>query len=335
MAEPWSADHLRLHRWLRQRPELLPPGATLLLALSGGQDSMALLALLRDLQRLHQWQLQLWHGDHGWRTESSAQAEDLAAWTDSQGLELWRERWAEPQRSEAAARRWRYSRLAERAQALGACRVVTAHTASDRAETLLLQLARGSHRRGSGPRGLRPLAGAISLARPLLGFSRDDTARLCKAWNLPVWHDPSNDDPRFSRNRIRAEVLPVLEALHPGASARLSALGERWEHEQPAEEELQQLALRELQQPDGAESNRYGPGLDRPGLMALLPANRRRLLQHWLAQLGQPPLAAESLEGLLQRLEPQRGPGRLDLAGGLTLQWDRRSLWLAPAQQRD
>jgi len=68
MAEPWSPLHLRLHRQLLQKPDLLPAGAPLLVAVSGGQDSMALLALLRDLRRLHHWSLQLWHGDHGWRS---------------------------------------------------------------------------------------------------------------------------------------------------------------------------------------------------------------------------------------------------------------------------
>jgi tRNA(Ile)-lysidine synthase len=337
MAEPWSADHLRLHRRLRQRPELLPPGATLLLAISGGQDSMALLALLRDLSRLYHWSLQLWHGDHGWRAESAAQAAALAAWAQAQGLPLWLERWPEPQAGEAAARQWRYGRLGEQARILGASRVVTGHTSSDRAETLLLQLARGSHRRGSGPRALRPLAAGVELARPLLVFSRADTGRLCRELNQPVWQDSSNADPHFSRNRIRAEVLPVLEALHPGASARLSALGERWEQEEPAEAELEQLALGGLLISRGAvsrQAEQRTQGLDRPGLMALAAANRRRLLQRWLRLQGQEPLPARQLEALLQRLEPARGPGRHGLAGGCTLHWDRCSLWLAVAEER-
>ena len=77
MAAPWSRFHLRLHRLLLRRPQLLPQHATLLLAVSGGQDSMALVGLLRDLQRLHHWRLLLWHGDHGWRPESAQQASAL------------------------------------------------------------------------------------------------------------------------------------------------------------------------------------------------------------------------------------------------------------------
>jgi tRNA(Ile)-lysidine synthase len=147
-----------------------------------------------------------------------------------------------------------------------------------------------------------------------------------------VWHDSSNHDPHFSRNRIRAEVLPVLDALHPGASRRLSALGERWEQEEAAERELQHLALSGLLLPAAAGSP--GPGLDRRGLIALAPANRRRLLQHWLTLLGQPLLAAEPLEALLQRLAPERGPGQQQLPNGQLLHWDRQGLWLALAERQ-
>ncbi|MCX5937973.1 MAG: tRNA lysidine(34) synthetase TilS, partial [Cyanobium sp. LacPavin_0920_WC12_MAG_62_9] len=146
MAERWSPHHLRLHRHLLRQPVLLPQGGVLLAALSGGQDSMAMVALLRDLQRLHHWDLQLWHGDHQWRPESGQQASELEAWAQNQGLALSIDRWAAPIHREAAARDWRYGCMIERAQALQASHVVTAHTASDRAETLLLHLARGSHR---------------------------------------------------------------------------------------------------------------------------------------------------------------------------------------------
>lgn len=341
MAERWSPDHLRLHRLLRRRPDLLPQGSTLLLAVSGGQDSMALLGLLADLRRLHHWQLQLWHGDHGWRMESGRQAAELAAWAEQRGLTLHSERWSEPQASEAAAREWRYGCLSRLAGTLAASRVVTGHTASDRAETLLLQLARGSHRRGLGsPRALRPLqespepgsvpVNRLQLARPLLQFSRADTARLCSALELPIWPDPSNTDPAYGRNRIRQEVLPVLEALHPGASRRLCGLSERLAEEEESLAELADLALQALAARADA---RVEPGpagsLERRPLMALAPANRRRLLRRWLEWSGGPGLAAESLELVLQRLAAGQPPGRLSLAGNLELQWNRERIWLA------
>ena len=334
MAERWSPDHLRLHRLLRRRAALLPAEATLVLAVSGGQDSMALVALLQDLRRLYHWRLELWHGDHGWRLESASQAAALEAWADQQGLPIHTERWQQPEAGEAAARRWRYERLLERARALGASRVVTGHTGSDRAETLLLQLARGSHRRGaSGPRALRPLATdlepSVQLARPLLPFSRDDTARICQALNLPLWLDPSNNEPVHGRNRIRLEVLPVLEALHPGASQRLSAWSERMEEEADAIGELTELALRALERPDPVPTG----GLDRRALLTLSPAIARLLLQAWLERQGVNGVGAQQLESLLQRLAPGQPPGRQALSHGRELHWERQRLWLACQDQ--
>jgi tRNA(Ile)-lysidine synthase len=328
----WSPDHLRLHRQLRRQPELLPAGATLLLAVSGGQDSMALLALLHDLQRLHHWRLLLWHGDHRWRPESGRQAAELAAWTAAQGLTLHIDRWEQPpDRSEAAARAWRYGQLEVRARELGASHVVTAHTANDRAETLLLHLARGSHRRGlASLRRLRPLAAGPSpllLARPLLTFSRSETGRLCAQLDLPVWHDPSNNDRRYSRNRLRAEVLPVLEALHPGAAARISAQAERLVDEVDCGSELVDLALQALSSASTAQAM---PALQRRLLVALAPANQRQLLHRWLERHTEQVLAARPLEDLRQRLQSGQAPGSAQLGAGWQLRWDRPTLWLEP-----
>ena len=119
---------------------------------------MALTGLLRDLRPLHGWTLHLWHGDHGWRAEAGAQAEELSAWAQRQQLPLELDRASAAPVGEAAARQWRYRCLETRARQLGCCHVVTGHTASDRAETVLLNLARGSHRRGLGSlRSSRPL----------------------------------------------------------------------------------------------------------------------------------------------------------------------------------
>ena len=327
----WSPDHLRLHRWLRPRPALLPAGAPLLLAVSGGQDSMALTGLLLGLQRLHGWRLHLWHGDHRWRPESGDQAAALAAWAEDRGLAIAIETADPPPAGEAQARAWRYACLERQARRLGCGHVLTGHTASDRAETMLFNLARGSDRRGlTTPRASRPLGsspGAPLLVRPLLPFSRADTARICRCLALPIWLDPGNDDPRFARNRIRAEVLPVLEALHPGAGRRLSALAERWGEELDAEEELLALALASLTQPV------EGPALAalaRPGLSALAPANQGRLLQAWLTGLRGQPLASEALAQLVARLAPARGPGEMDLGDGWQLRWQHSTLVLIP-----
>ncbi|MEY3750614.1 MAG: tRNA lysidine(34) synthetase TilS [Cyanobacteriota bacterium] len=331
LGQPWSRHHLRLHRWLLQRPELLPDGAPLLLAVSGGQDSMALVGLLRDLQRLHHWRLQLWHGDHRLRANSSQQASELRQWAEQQGLALQLEVWPEPQPSEAAARAWRYGALEAAARTWGASHVVTGHTASDRAETLLLQLARGSHRRGlASLRPQRPLSAELTLVRPLLLFSRRETGQIHRQLGLPLWPDTSNEEPRYSRNRLRQEVLPVLEQLHPGASRRISGVAERLAQEQEQHDELVDLALTGL----WADAAAPEQALQRRALLALQAANQRQLLQHWLGLQGISALPAEQMQRLLSRLAQGRGPGSHELPGGAQLRWNREHLWLSQPNGR-
>jgi tRNA(Ile)-lysidine synthase len=327
---PWSGDHHRLHRLLRRQPQLLPAGAPLLLAVSGGQDSMALLGLLLDLRARHGWTLSLWHGDHRWRPESEEQAAQLADWAAGRGLTLGLEHWQRQDAErpgEAAARQWRYARLAERARQLGCTRVLTGHTATDRAETLLLNLARGSHRRGlASLRRRRPLAGGIELVRPLLDFDRRDTARICRALELPVWTDGSNADRRFSRNRLRLEVGPVLNALHPGADRRIARAAEQLAQAEDAAGELEQLALQALLRP--GPPGAAAPGLDRRRLAALQRCNQAQLLMHWLEIHSGRRWPARSLESPLDRLAPEHGPGRADLGQGWHLRWQGPTLWL-------
>jgi tRNA(Ile)-lysidine synthase len=332
MAERWSPYHLRLHRWLLHRADLLPDGAALLLAVSGGQDSMALLGLLRDLQRLHHWRLQLWHGNHQLRPNATDQAQELAAWALQQELPIQVDTWTEPRTDEAAARAWRYGALAAAAHACSVSHVVTGHTASDRAETLMLQLARGSHRRGlASLRASRPLTAGLTLTRPLLLFSRAETGLIREQLGMPLWLDASNDEARFSRNRVRQEVMPVLEQLHPGAARRISGVAERLAQEQEHHDELVDLALKGL---FADASSAPEQALQRRALVALEAANQRQLLQHWLGLQRINALPAEQIQSLLRRLDPDRGPGTFALPGGAQLHWNRQHLWLSQPNGR-
>ena len=326
---PWGPLQLRLHQTLLLHPELLPPGERLLLAVSGGQDSMAMTGLLLDLSRLHHWQLHLWHGNHGWRHEAGRQARELAAWARQQQLPLELATPAQGLGSEADAREWRYRCLQQLAQQLGCRRVATGHTASDRAETMLLHLARGTHLRGlASLRRLRPSSGKVQIARPLLGLMREETERFCADRGLPVWPDSSNADPRFSRNRIRHQVLPVLEELHPGASRRMNALAERLEHGQALQSELLSLGLIALSEQGRPRT------LSRAVLTELSGAAQTAMLRHWIErETGNGPLNSQ-LERLRQRLPPERGPGSLDLADGWRLEWARETLTLERSARR-
>ncbi|MCP9839925.1 tRNA lysidine(34) synthetase TilS [Synechococcus sp. J7-Johnson] len=338
---PWGPLQHRLHRRLLADPQLLPRGSRLLLAISGGQDSMALTALLLELRRLHDWEMHLWHGNHGWREEAAELAAELAAWAGGLGLPMLVENApagpaAPAAGQEEAGRRWRYERLNQQALSLNCPRVVTGHTGSDRAETLLFNLARGCGLRGlSSLRARRPLSGSIDLVRPLLGFSRAETAAFCQQQHLPLWLDPSNTDLRFSRNRLRLEVLPVLEQLHPGAWRRLSATAERLEASEGLTEELALLALTALQAPaapPAAGQPELGPGLHRQRLSELSASCQERLLDFWLERSAGVRLGARNLESLRRRLQLSQGPGSLELPGGRSLLWDRQSLRLKPVQ---
>ena len=190
---------------------------------------------------------------------------------------------------------------------------------------MLLQLARGSDLAGlAALPSVRPLSPeGPRLRRPLLHLQRRDTLQICRDLALPIWEDPSNQSPEFARNRIRQEVLPVLEELHPGCSQRISDLAERVSQVRDSQTELSQMALELLQ---------TAAGLDRRGLGALGSATRRLLLAQWLQQKGVPALPASQLDELSRRLDNGAPGGAADLAGGWQLSWRAGELVL---QQRE
>jgi len=330
---PWSPWHARLHQQLLANPDLLPTGASLLLAVSGGQDSMAMLGLMVDLQRKHDWCLEVWHGDHSWHAQSATIAAELRHWCEARNLHFWCDQ-AKPEQtnSEAKARHWRYEQLMLHADRLSSSNpshpyqhVLTAHTSTDRAETLLLNLARGTDLAGlSSLRPKRSISQDIAqqrvqLVRPLLGFSREDTAQICSERSLPIWLDPSNSCAELSRNRIRQEVLPVLESLHPGCSLRMAALAERLSHHHANQQALAILALNSLSTQNG---------LSRQDLIQLPITARSTLLACWLKQSGAPSLTAVQLEEISICLGAGKPPGCRNLPKGWTIQWQQKSVQL-------
>lgn len=280
MTTAWTPFHAQLHRTLRQR-QLLPNGCTVLMAVSGGQDSLALAALLRDLQPKWDWHLAIAHCDHRWRSDSAENAAHVLKLMAEWGLTAYGEVTLDPPATEADARHWRYAVLTQLAQSHGYSHVVTGHTASDRAETLLYNLARGSGMEGLQALGWeRELGNGIRLVRPLLEFRRSDTARICRVLNLPIWEDSTNRDVRYARNRIRHEVLPMLQMyLNPQVEMHLAQTADILASEV---EYLNQQAIALYQTAVDLQTGL--PRLHRIVLRDASLALQRRVLRHWLRQ---------------------------------------------------
>lgn len=210
------------------------PGRPVVVAVSGGADSSALWDLLA---RDGRWPLIVWHLDHQLRSESAAEAEAVRRRCDAyaaQGMGpvacvIETAAVADAARInregiEATARRIRYERLIAVAVAHGAGTVATAHHRGDQAETVILNILRGTGQRGLG--GIarsRLLAPGIVVVRPLLDADPANLRAYLRARGLDWCEDASNQDRTFRRNAIRHDLLPAWEALAPGIGAALAA----------------------------------------------------------------------------------------------------------------
>jgi tRNA(Ile)-lysidine synthase len=237
---------------------------------------------------------------------------------------------------EAAARRARYAALLA-ARPHPDSPVLLGHTRDDQAETVLLGLGRGS--------GARSLAGMRRWdppwLRPLLGVPRASTRAVCAELGLPVWDDPHNADPRFTRVRLRREVLPLLEdVLSGGVAAALARTAEQLREDGDALDAIAVAALHDLRGSDtrGSDTLPLAP------LAELHPAVRRRVLRAWLLGLGVTGLTATHLAAAdaLAGRGPDRGgvavPGGLELVrarGTLSLQTADWSADRPPAHPRE
>ncbi|HEY9598851.1 MAG TPA: tRNA lysidine(34) synthetase TilS, partial [Cyanophyceae cyanobacterium] len=222
----WTPLHARLHRLLRQR-RLLPEHQNLLVAVSGGQDSLCLIKLLLDLQQKWGWQLAIAHCDHRWPSDEGI-AEHVQQLAQDWSVPFYLKVAPEVKTSEAAARQWRYQALTEVAQTHHYQIIVTGHTKSDRAETILYNLMRGA-----GADGLqsltwqRPLTQEVQLVRPLLDIMRSETFEFCQQQHLPIWEDSYNQNLNYARCRIRQELLPYLKThFNPQVETALARTAE-------------------------------------------------------------------------------------------------------------
>ncbi|MFT5448914.1 MAG: tRNA(Ile)-lysidine synthase [Gammaproteobacteria bacterium] len=247
------------------------------IAFSGGVDSSVLLEAMCRLSNQFEWLvLRALHVDHGLdecSSQWSAHCRDFCASRDVEFQSLCvQARAGRGQSPEEAARLARYGALRKMMQDGEA--LFVAHHADDQAETTLLQMLRGAGVLGSG--GMRAVRRFPPgrMVRPLLNVRRSDIEACARAWNLKWVEDPSNQHSRYPRNRLRAEVLPLLEAIMPGAVRGLTRAAQL---QREAADAVAQLARLDSVQCVGLE-----PGsLSRVTLSALPSARRRAVLRLW------------------------------------------------------
>ncbi len=211
-------------RTLREECQIAP-GSKLLLAVSGGGDSMALLHVLASLRAKLNLELTALAVDHGLREEAAQELNLAEAFAAQLGVHLKREKIQLHAGSnlQARAREARYRLLRQELEAVQADFLVTAHHAGDRAETLLERLLRGA-----GPRGLAVLGPRDgNRLRPMIRADKATVLSHLARHRVPFSNDPSNADPRFLRVRIRNELLPLLRELSPGIAGHLNALADQ------------------------------------------------------------------------------------------------------------
>ena len=268
----------RLRRALEATPELLPRGSRVLVAFSGGSDSVALLHLLRALGESWPLTLSAAHFDHGLQPESAAQAARAAELCRRAGVPCDVGRANGLAGGHAEWRAARYAFLAEERRRAGADRVALAHQRDDHVETVLLNLLRGPGFRGLA--GIPARRGAF--VRPLLGFGREELRGYLRAAGREWVKDPANRHPRYRRSRVRYGLLPALADREPSVRRLLAELGR---HALVAEGGLEAGARRRLAAA-GYRESAAGAQIARSRLLGYDRAARGRMLRRVARDMG-------------------------------------------------
>jgi tRNA(Ile)-lysidine synthase len=293
---------------------LLAAGQPVVVLYSGGRDSTCLLDVARTVAGARA--VTALHLNYGLREAAVDDEHHCVATAQRLGVQLEVHRPGPPPGTgnvQAWARAERYRAAAELARA-GDADVAAGHTATDQVETILYRLASSPSRRAL--LGMRPREGR--LVRPLLGFTRAETGAYCRAWGLGWREDESNASRAYARNRIRHELVPALEAVHPAAQANVLALAAT------LRDEADVLAALVDELLDGRDE------IEVAALRAQPPALQRLIVQR-LADAA----AGEPAAGVARRADevaalPDRGTASIDLPHGIRATATRGVVRLAP-----
>lgn len=286
-------------------------GERVIVALSGGADSLALAAATAHEASKADVTVTTVTVDHGLQEGSARVAEQAAHQARALGLDArvvsaTVER-NHPDGPEAAAREARYGELERVAGELAATAILLGHTRDDQAETVLLGLARGS---GAGSlMGMAPISGLR--VRPLLDVSRETTRAACAAEGLEAWNDPHNIDQAYARVRVRTAVLPVLEAeLGPGIAEALARTAEQLREDHEAFQEMIDETIEDIVEPAEA-----GIAISVSALAANPAALRNRIIRYVVASEFHVSLTRTQTREVARLATDWRGQGPIDLPG--------------------
>ncbi len=335
---------------LRFDASLLPPGTRLAVGVSGGADSVALLRALSEASASLGLVLSVAHMHHGLRgaeaDEDLAFVRDLAARLElpfhESRVNVAAEAKARSESIEEAARRLRYAWFGELMEDGSLDAVATAHTLDDQAETVCGKFLRGAWTEGLG--GIHPIVAlpAGRVIRPLLETTRAEVEAYLSALGQKWREDSSNRDTGFTRNRIRHELLPLLEAWNPNIREHLAQMARLAQDEESWwQAELKRLSPQFLLEGKpvrgGGRASGAGLALDVTRLSTLPTALERRLLRHAAATLGSK-LDFRATEALRDLAIGGRAGQKLELAHGLRAERTPRELRLtiqAPTGQNE
>ena len=285
----------------------------LILAVSGGADSMAMLRWYAS--RTLPFPLTVAHVHHGLRAASDEEEALVRQICEAYRIPCHvfhtrvRKEKRKDETEESAARRLRYEFFRELAKTQKASHIATAHTADDQAETVLLHLIHGA-----GPKGLCGILPkreeeGLTLIRPLIRCTAEETRNYCAEQGVPYATDESNEDLRYTRNRIRHRILPELRRINPKVTEALNRTASALQKQQQAAEKRAADFLKS-----------YSHALPLSALRELTEADRTEVLRQWFASFGKI-LSAEQTKQALHLLQKQEG----------TVEFDRR--WIMHAGQ--
>ncbi len=326
----------RVAEYIRRR-DCLEPGETIVVAVSGGPDSTALLLILSRIARELRLKISVGHFDHQLRGRSEAEGDRRfvaslckalrVRLANGQGNAATRAK-RQKESVEDAARKIRYRFLGNEAREAEASAVVTGHTLNDRAETVLLHVLRGSGLTGlaaMAPRSPWPFGSGPALARPIVELLREETVRYCRESGVEARLDPTNDLPIATRNRLRNELMPALREFNPRVSEALARLADAAVTDADFIDRVAQRDWKAL-----ASATRERVVFPREAFAGFHPAIQARLLMRAAERVGgDASPAASHLSNVVAALDKQTS--RVSLPGGLVCSIGRQRITISRA----